>query len=177
MTSQHARVRVPWSAAAGCAVAAALMAAAALAEGARAAPHPGAPQGLLSALQTDMDQIARRARPSVVTVFAQTLLPSETARPSGSPPGHPPEGGSGPGSAAVPAPGHIHTRVGSGVAVGESEILTTASVVLGAERVMIRTANGLQAEAEVVGVDPIFNVALLRVPDVRLPEVPLPDSL
>ena len=176
MTSQHARVRVPWSAAAGCAVAAALMAAAALAEGARAAPHPGAPQGLLSALQTDMDQIARRARPSVVTVFAQTLLPSETARPSGSPPGHPPEAGPGPGSAAVPALGHIHTRVGSGVAVGESEILTTASVVLGADRLLVRTANDIQVEAELAGMDPLFNIALLRVPEVRLPPLRFADG-
>src|SRR5258705_10537646 len=30
-------------------------------------------QGTLSQLQTDVDQIARRARPSVVTVFAQSV--------------------------------------------------------------------------------------------------------
>jgi serine protease Do len=110
-------------------------------------PAWGWGEGTLSALQTDMDMIARRARPSVVTVFAQ-----RTAR--------------------RPAPSgekRVLTRVGSGVAVEESAILTTASVVLGAERVMVRTANGLQAEAEVAGVDPIFNVALLRVPSVRLP--------
>ena len=108
-------------------------------------PVMGVAQGTLSALQTDMDQIARRARPAVVTVFAQRT----TKKPAGDK--------------------RVRTRVGSGVAVEDNGILTTASVVLGAERVMIRTANGLQAEAELVGVDPIFNIALLRVPDLRLP--------
>jgi len=114
-------------------------------------PGRACAQGTLSQLQTDVDLIARRARPSVVTVFAQTL-PHETLTPAS-------------GTRA----GRIHTRVGSGVAVDESLILTTASVVIGVDRVIVRTANGIQVEAELVGMDPIFNVALLRVPDVRLP--------
>jgi len=122
---------------------------AALAAG--AAPRPAPAQGTLSQLQMDVDQIARRARPSVVTVFAQTL-PRNT---------RPPASGA--------RTGRIHTRVGSGVAVGESLILTTASVVLGVDRVIVRTANGIQVDAEIAGMDPIFNVALLKVPDVRLP--------
>src|SRR6266850_1681966 len=108
-------------------------------------PVPSRAEGTLSALQTDMDQIARRARPAVVTVFAQRT----THR--------------------TPGEKRLRTRVGSGVAVEENGILTTASVVLGAERLIIRTANGLQADAELVGVDPIFNIAFLRVPSVRLP--------
>ena len=72
-----------------------------------------------------------------------------------------------------PVPGkqrtRIHTRVGSGVAVEENLILTTASVVQGAERIFVRTSNGLQVEARPAGVDFVFNVALLSVPDVRLP--------
>jgi len=106
-------------------------------------------QGTLSALQTDMDQIARRARPAVVTVIAQR----EVARKSGAP----------------ASEKRQRTRVGSGVAVEENGILTTASVVMGADRLVVRTANGIQAEAELVGLDPIFNLALLRVPSVRLP--------
>ena len=116
-----------------------------------AIPRPASTQGTLSQLQTDVDQIARRARPSVVTVFAQNL-PRENRAPGEAPP-----------------PIRVHTRVGSGVAIDESLILTTASVVLGANRVVVRTANGIQVEAEIVGMDPIFNVALLRVPEVRLP--------
>jgi S1-C subfamily serine protease len=114
-------------------------------------------QGSLSALQTDMDRIARHARPSVVTVFAQRTVEHVRALP-----GQPKR--------------RLHTRVGSGVAVGENEILTTASVVLGAERVLVRTANGLQVEAQVAGMDEIFNVALLRAPEVRLPPVRLSEQ-
>lgn len=110
-----------------------------------------AAQGTLSALQTDVDQIARRARPSVVTVFA---IRTESA-----------------GKTAAAAAGHprVRTRVGSGVAIEENLILTTASVVLQAERILVSTANGLQVEAAIVGVDPVFNLALLRVPTLILP--------
>jgi serine protease Do len=128
-----------------------LLAATLTAVAALAVPRPGSTQGTLFQLQTDVDQIARRARPSVVTVFAQNLPRSVVE--------------SGPASFAL----RVHTRVGSGVAVDESLILTTASVVLGTNRVVVRTANGIQVEAELVGLDPIFNVALLRVPEVRLP--------
>ncbi|TMQ72324.1 MAG: PDZ domain-containing protein [Candidatus Eisenbacteria bacterium] len=113
-------------------------------------------QGALSALQTDMDQIAQRARPAVVTVFAQRTLPPK-AGPRG-------------------LERRTRTRVGSGVAVEENGILTTASVVMNAQRVVIRTANGLQAEAQVAGLDPIFNLALLRVSSVRLPAVRFGDA-
>jgi serine protease Do len=113
------------------------------------APSGAWAQGTLSALQTDMDQIARRARPSVVTVIAQREIRKQAAATSGEK--------------------RQRTRVGSGVAVEEDGVLTTASVVMGAERVFIRTANGLQVEAEVVGLDPIFNLALIRAPSLRLP--------
>jgi len=112
-----------------------------------AVPRSVAAQGTLSQLQTDVDQIARRARPSVVTVFAQTMPREPRAA-----------GESGTATQSM----RVHTRVGSGVAIDESLILTTASVVLGANRVVVRTANGIQVEAEMVGMDPIFNVALLR---------------
>jgi serine protease Do len=107
-------------------------------------------QGALSALQTDVDQISSRARPCVVAVFAQRTV-VRASRTSRQPERRP------------------FVRVGSGVAVEESAVLTTASVVLGAERVVVRTLNGLQVEAQLVGMDPIFNVALLRVPELRLP--------
>ncbi len=110
------------------------------------------PQGAPSPLSVNVDEIANRAGRSVVTVFAQR---TETqAKPS----------------ARRPA-SSVHTRVGSGVAVEESVILTTASVVLGAERIFVRTSNGLQVEAQPVGLDFVFNVALLRVPDLRLPHL------
>ena len=96
------------------------------------------------------DAIAERAGRSVVTVFAQRTVTRPEPRV-----GKPTE--------------RTHTRVGSGVAVEESAVITTASVVLGAERVLVRTSNGLQVEAQIAGVDLVFNVALLRVPGLRLP--------
>jgi serine protease Do len=112
-------------------------------------PDSGRAQGTLSALQTDVDQIAKRARPAVVTVLAQRVSRSADGK------------------------GRLQSHVGSGVAVEINLIVTTASVVLGADRVIIKTANGLQAQGMVVGADPISNIALVRVPNLRLPVVKL----
>jgi len=108
------------------------------------------PQDAASSLPMNVDEIANRAEYSVVTVLVQrteTRARSDTRRPASS----------------------VHTRVGSGVAVEESVILTTASVVLGAEHIFVRTSNGLQVEAQPAGMDLVFNVALLRVPDLQFP--------
>jgi serine protease Do len=116
-------------------------------------PAAALPQASLNALQADVDQIATHARPSLVTVFAQR--PVEVKGRSGR------------------IVRRTHTRVGSGVAVEEGALLTTASVVQSAQHIVVQTANGLQAEATVVGYDPIFNLALLRVPGLRLPPLPM----
>ena len=123
-----------------------------LVAGLAASPLQAAPAGL-SAPPDDFKALSARVEPAVVTILAQN---TETRRAS-----H--------GEAPTT---RIHTRVGSGVAVGDNEIVTTASVVIRAERVLVRTANGLQAEAQIAGVDPVFNVALLRVPGLRLPALP-----
>lgn len=115
-------------------------------------PAPARAQGTLAQLQTDVDQIARQGRPSVVTVLSRRTLTHGTGR-TGRP--------------------RVQTRVGSGVAMAANEILTTASVVQHAEHISIRTDNGLQSRAEIVGVDPIYNLALLRVSDVLLPPIRL----
>ncbi|HEY2956390.1 MAG TPA: S1C family serine protease [Candidatus Eisenbacteria bacterium] len=117
-----------------------------------ASGHDAHAQGALSALQTDVNAVTQKARASVVTVFAQRTVSSLGARDG-------------------KTRSRLHTRVGSGVAVEENVILTTASVVLGAERLQVRTANGLQVDASLVGLDPVFNLALLRVPEIRLPPI------
>src|SRR5437773_1744226 len=95
---------------------------------------PGASsQGTLSALQTDVDQIARAAHASVVTVYAENTVNSVRRRSQ--------------------VRQRLRTRVGSGVAVEEFVIVTTASVVVGAERLWVRTTNGLRAEAQLAGLD------------------------
>lgn len=113
---------------------------------------PAATAQGLSSPPTDFASISARAQAAVVTILAQNTETRRKRRP---------------GEPAT----RIHTRVGSGVAVEESGIVTTASVVIRAERVLVRTANGLQSEAQVVGVDPVFNVAYLRVPGLRLPSL------
>jgi S1-C subfamily serine protease len=107
------------------------------------------PQTTLSALQADVSRIANRARPSVVTVIAQRT----SVRPA---------------SANRPSEHRILTRVGSGVTMREDEIVTTRSVVVGAEQIRVRTVNGLEAVATLLGEDPISNLAVLRVDDLRL---------
>ncbi len=97
-----------------------------------------------------LGQVADQAGRSIVSIAAQRL--ETRARP-------------GPGLPTT----RLHTRVGSGFAVDESYVLTTASVALGAERIVVRTSNGLEADAYVQGLDVVYNVALLRVPDLRLP--------
>ncbi|HYM80262.1 MAG TPA: S1C family serine protease [Candidatus Limnocylindria bacterium] len=109
---------------------------------------PARAQGTLSALETDVDHIARRARPSVVTVLA---LRNELIK------------------VRTKSRRRTRTRVGTGLALAENEILTTASVILGAEQLLVQSANGLQVRAELVGMDPISNLALIRVPTLRLP--------
>ena len=106
-------------------------------------------QGTLSAIEQDVERIARRARPCVVTVIAQRST----------------------GRAGQPR--RLHSRVGSGVALSADGIVTTASVVLGAERVLVVTDNHLQAEARVVGLDPVRNLALLRPEGLELASLPL----
>jgi serine protease Do len=114
-------------------------------------PVPARAQGALSALQTDVDKLAARARPSVVTVVAR--LPE--------------------GRASSRSPASPRLRAGSGVAIEESAILTTAGVVQGAQAVFVCTSNGIEVAAQVAGVDLILNIAYLRVPELRLPVLPI----
>ena len=106
-------------------------------------------QATLSAIEADVDQIARQARPSIVTVIAQHMV--VTKHPRGNVPERRP-----------------HSRVGSGVAVDRSVIVTTASVVLGAEKIVVVTDNGLEVEGRLAGLDVIHNVAIIDVDDLEL---------
>jgi len=121
-------------------------------------PAPLAAQGTLRALETDVDHIAAGARPSVVTVFAQRAL------------AHPRD-------AAAGAERRLQTRVGSGVAMEPDVVLTTASVTLDAERVMVRTANGIQVEGHLAGFDLVYNLAIVKVEGVRLPPIRFADHM
>jgi serine protease Do len=107
-------------------------------------------QSTLSAFEADVDRIAKRARPCMVTVIAQRDV---APRPG--------------------APKRAHSRVGSGAAVSAHEVLTTATVVLGASRVFVVTDNKLEVEARVIGLDPVRNLALLGTQGLELPSLSL----
>lgn len=139
----------------GRALGAAWLALALVALVAAAPARPAAAQGVLSAIESDVDHIARRARPSMLTIVAQRTVAADGT------------------SSDAAGPGRVHSRVGSGVAVGSDEILTTVSVVIGADHVLVLTGNGLQAVATIAGIDPIRNVALLRVSGLQLPALKL----
>ncbi len=113
-------------------------------------------QSPYSPAQTDMGAVARRARASVVIIVARSRELHRDRR-----------------NQEVT---RIHTRVASGVAVEENVVLTTASAVMGADEVSIRTDNDLQTEATITGLDPVFNVAVLKVAGVRLPPVRFAES-
>ncbi|MBI5170406.1 MAG: serine protease [Candidatus Eisenbacteria bacterium] len=110
-------------------------------------------QSAVTAVEVDVDALVKRARPSMLTVVAQRTVTTRSRT-----------AGQGPAR-------RTHSRIGSGVAVGADEILTTASVVLGSNKVFVITDNGLQVEAVVVGMDPIRNIALVRAPRLQLSPV------
>src|SRR5438105_4494938 len=110
---------------------------------------PARAQGALNGLETDVDQIAHASRPSVVIVLAQRTVTQRRRH-------------------GAPVTRALHTRVGSGVAVDDNLVLTTASVTLAAERVLVQTVSGEQIEGHLVGSDLVFNLALIRLDGVKL---------
>jgi putative serine protease PepD len=65
--------------------------------------------------------------------------------------------------------------IGSGVALGRTEVLTAASIVAESVTVTVST-DGRVLSATVVGIDPTTDLALLRVPDGGLGAAPLGSS-
>jgi serine protease Do len=64
---------------------------------------------------------------------------------------------------------------GSGVIIDGKKgyLLTNAHVVKGAQKVMVTLADGRQFEAQVVGIDPLTEVAVVKVPGDDLPQAEL----
>jgi len=68
-------------------------------------------------------------------------------------------------------------RVGSGVAVSPTEVITARHLVLEAEAVTVRDVLGRTLRADVVGSDARADLALLRVPDGGLEPAPLGEAV
>ena len=75
-------------------------------------------------------------------------------------------------------PGAPHEGSGSGFIIdADGYILTNYHVVEGADRITITLGDGRVSKADLVGIDPAIDVALLRIPaDGPLPVAPLGDS-
>jgi len=107
---------------------------------------------------TSFTEVFERASPSVVTILAITVDPFRTAD-------------------------RVALHEGTGFAVAGADLLnpvfvTNAHVVYGAKLLKIQTKTGEQSAAQVVGADPVFDLAVVRplVPFARMTPLELADS-
>jgi len=117
---------------------------------------------------TSFADVAARANPAVVSI---DVASRSRRRPAGSPPAG--EGGFGFRRPETPRRG-----TGTGFIVDPAGvILTNQHVVDGAERVMVKLADGRSFKAAIIGADADLDVAVLKVDaGTPLPQVPLGDS-
>lgn len=139
--------------------------------GSRPSPGPPLPPG--TATLADVPEAAAAVTPSVVNVSTSRRV-EEPRTPFGMDPFLRDFFGFGPGGEG---PSRTATSLGSGVVVRDGgTILTNAHVVEGAEEVMVSTPSGREYRAEVVGVDPPSDLAVIRAPDLDAPPLPFADS-
>ncbi len=83
-----------------------------------------------------------------------------------------------PSVAAVAVAGATGQGAGSAVVIGEDgHLVTNAHVVEGADAVRVTLPDGTASDAEVVGVDPVSDLAVLRVDATDLPVLEIADGL
>ncbi len=121
----------------------------------------------------DFAELADAVVPSVVSVFsAEVRDPSERRRGMPNDPFHfffGPRGDDG----AEPEP-RVERSSGSGFIISESgEILTNHHVIENADRIQVRLADEEVYDAEVVGIDPATDIALIKITDLDRELAPL----
>lgn len=147
-----------------------------------ASPAQPRPSRLASAptVLVNFADIATRVNPSVVYIEAATA--SHRGQRSGAPSGSEQDGGTGARDGGTGVRNeeldHSDRDSGSGFLLSpDGEILTNHHVVEGADRLMVKLADGRNLRARVVGSDPDTDVALIKIDGVtRLPVVELGDS-
>jgi putative serine protease PepD len=93
------------------------------------------------ACQQPAAQVYRDVAPSVVQVMAYGIDPFQVIE-------------------------RVHAGLGSGVALGGSHVMTNFHVVADATAIGV-TSNGIIMDAEVIGTDPVLDIAVLNVPGIN----------
>lgn len=124
-------------------------------------------------LATAFVQIARRVEPSVVNISTVTQPPGVASRERNST-----SDGQIPFELGRPAEKEVRRGNGSGVIVDASGfILTNHHVIVGADRIKVKLADGAEYSGRVVGSDPETDLAVLKIdPRSELPTARLGDS-
>lgn len=120
----------------------------------------------------DFVDLADHVIPSVVSVYSDEVQdPSEQRRGMPNDPFHFFFGPRGEGGDAEP---RVRRSSGSGFFISaEGEILTNHHVVADADKILIRLADDSRLRAEVVGIDPATDIALLKIVDPDREFIPL----
>ncbi len=115
--------------------------------------------------------VAERINPAVVNIEATTRAESGGRRRRALPDAGPFDDS---GNPSVPS---VRPQSGSGVVIErDGVILTNYHVIQGAERIMVKFADGRTLVAHPVGTDPDTDIALVKVPGRDFPVAPLGDS-
>ena len=139
-------------------------------------PEEQAPRKQVTGLP-DFTQLVESNAASVVNVTGVRSLPSLSGAPDDENPHEWLRGLFGEDGGQLPGPLLPQENDGSGFILSEDGyIATNAHVIDGASRVFVRLADSRELAAEVVGIDPIGDIALLKVEAKGLPPVSLGDS-
>ena len=77
----------------------------------------------------------------------------------------------------APPSEHVEQGTGSGFIISaEGEVITNAHVVEGANKVTVTLKDGRSFEGKVIGIDPVTDVAAVKIASTNLPIVPLGNS-
>lgn len=133
-------------------------------------------QGVLESLEREVTALARKVQNAVVSVEGGALAPPGSSpsvfwtRPENEPTRRMLET-----FRLFNLPNPI-TRKGSGFIVDREWVLTSADVVRGAEQCIVRLADGHRLTGKVVSIDDVTNLAMVKVPNLLVPPLPLGDS-
>lgn len=133
-------------------------------------------QGVLDSLEREVTALARKVQNAVVSVEGGALAPPGSSpsvfwtRPENEPTRRMLDT-----FRLFNLPNPI-TRKGSGFIVDREWVLTSADVVRGAEQCIVRLADGHRLTGKVVSIDDVTNLAMVKVPTLLVPPLPLGDS-